>query len=369
MAFDPPDTLVTSLYLNTDRGQFPLESEYKTALRSLLSEAHEKVLKWKDMSHAQQGSLEEDLRGIRTYIEYEFVREDTKGLAVFSCSDQNFWEVLPLPRPVPSRAVVDAHFHVRELVGLAERFKRFCVILVDREGARIFTLHLGRLEEHRGVLDDVPGRVKAATAYEATERKIERHISFLVHEHLKRVRDVLLRFCERQKFDYLIIGGREALHTELEDLLPDDLRRRIAGRIPVSTNAPTAEVLKRSLEVERDVEIRRAHEAVRRLKEEVGSGNRGVVGLEITLRSLTEHRVQSLILADGFTQQGRRCAACGYLTAELQACPFCREEAAEVPDVVEEAVKEAFKQSAEVIFVTENEDLKALENVGAILRY
>jgi len=79
---------------------------------------HEGKLKLDDMelSHDQKAALEHDLMRIYVFVEHEFERGGRRGLAIFSCSGRDFWQVYPLPQPVRDRIEVGNHPYVRPLL-------------------------------------------------------------------------------------------------------------------------------------------------------------------------------------------------------------------------------------------------------------
>jgi peptide chain release factor subunit 1 len=121
--------------------------------------------------------------------------------------------------------------------------------------------------------------------------------------------------------------------------------------------------------VEADVERRKEAEVVARLRDAVGARNRGVAGLDDTLRALVERRVETLLVSSGYTTPGWRCIGCSYVGRIGRRCPVCEQEMLAVDDVIEEAVEEALTQSCEVEICVGNADLDVLGGIGALLRY
>ena len=106
-------------------------------------------------------------------------------------------------------------------------------------------------------------------------------------------------------------------------------------------------------------------EALDRLTQGVGSGGRGVAGLQSTLDALNDNRVEILMLAPGYSAPGFRDRGSGILAAENSADA----SAEPVQDVVEPAIEKAIEQSAEVMVVRHHEDLGPLGGIGAVLRF
>jgi peptide subunit release factor 1 (eRF1) len=102
----------------------------------------------------------------------------------------------------------------------------------------------------------------------------------------------------------------------------------------------------------------------------VGAGvGSGVAGLDAVLRALVEHRVDTLLVSDGFEVPGWRCRNCDHLAKVGRSCPLCGTDMDQVTDVVEEAVESALAQSSRVIVCDGNADLDCLGRIGALLRF
>src|SRR5260221_10632955 len=105
-----------------------------------------------ELSHDARAALEHDLMRIYVFVEHEFERGDCKGLAIFSCSGRDFWQVYPLPRPVHDRIEIGEHPYVRPLLVMMEDYPRYGIVLVDGNSARFFVVHLGEIVEFEEAL-------------------------------------------------------------------------------------------------------------------------------------------------------------------------------------------------------------------------
>ena len=91
-------------------------------------------------------------------------------------------------------------------------------------------------------------------------------------------------------------------------------------------------------------------------------------GLPDTLGALNERRVANLLVSEGYTESGWRCA-CGALAAKGPTCPVDGQAMDHVDDVIHDAVDVALGQSCHVEVCVGNADLDVLGRVGALLRY
>jgi peptide subunit release factor 1 (eRF1) len=155
----------------------------------------------------------------------------------------------------------------------------------------------------------------------------------------------------------------------IESLLHPYLRERLCEPIDVSIHAGVGEVRDAAMKVEVAVERKKEASLIARLRDAIGSGNRGVAGLNATLHSLAERRVEILFVSVGYRESGWRCERCGYLCHKGPRCPVDGSQMVRVDDIVEEAVDVALGQSCKVEVCSDNADLDVMGRIGALLRY
>jgi peptide chain release factor subunit 1 len=255
---------------------------------------------------------------------------------------------------------------VRQLEVLLDQYETFAVTLVDKSRSRLFRFELGELIEYAEVNDAVPRRHDQGGWSAAN---IQRHADDVAHKHLKRTADVLLEELQARPLDHVIVGGPHEVVVEFESVLHPYVRDKVAATVSVSVAASTADVRQAAFEVEEQVERRKEAKVVARLRDAVGSGDRGVAGLEATLSALVERRVETLLVSDGYEVPGWRCQACQHMAARGRACPVCASPMELVDDVIEEAIEDAIGQKCAVAMVRGNADLDVLGRVGALLRF
>jgi len=269
-------------------------------------------------------------------------------VAMFSCSADGFWRVIELPVRVSSQVVVEPAPHVRQLESVLDEYERFGVVIADSQRARVFLFELGELVERTELLDAVE-EVK--------------------HQHLRHAADVTFRLFQDEPFDHLVIGAPPEIAAELTACLHPYLRGRLVERVSLTVHATDEQVRRAALDVERMLERRKEQALVRKLRDAVGAGRRGVGGLDSTLRALVERRVEHLLVSQGYHAPGWHCRPCGYLAKLGRRCPLCNEPMEQTSDVVEHAIEQAVTQSCRVEVCVENADLDVIGGIGALLRY
>ena len=135
-------TSMMSIYLNTDPAEGNADS-YRLRLRNMLKTT----------------DLSDDIARIELFFETEYDWSG-KSVAVFSDVTEDFFRVFPLAVPVKDLVNVGIRPNVRPLAGLLDSFGGYGVVLLDKQGARLFHFHLGELYEQEGVLGELIKQVK-----------------------------------------------------------------------------------------------------------------------------------------------------------------------------------------------------------------
>lgn len=351
---------VTSCYLDVDGARHVRHQDVVRELDRVLRPARSRC-------NGDQ-SVAADLGRIEAHVRGGFDRSRTRGLAIFSCSADDYWRVIELPVPVRSQVVVNHTPTVRQLETVVDQHERFGLLLVDRQRARMFVFELGEVVESTARFDALPRGDDDDHSF--TRDQARDHAAAVVQQHLRRSAEAAFAVFQDQGFERLVIGAPDDLATELESALHPYLRDRLVARCSIAPAATAEEVRRAAFDVEAQVERAKEVEAVEALREAVGGGSRrGVAGLDATLMALVERRVEMLLVSSGYEEPGWRCGGCRWIGRIGRSCPVCAGEMTRVDDVVEEAVEEALGQSCRVEICDGNADLDVLGGIGALVRY
>jgi peptide chain release factor subunit 1 len=351
---------VVSCYLDVDGRRHlrrqDVEAELDHLLRPVRNHGHD--------------ATSSDFDQIERYVRDRLDRSKARAVAIFSCSARDMFEVIPLPVPVASRVVINNAPAIGQLEALVQELERFGVLLVDKQRARMFVFQFGELVDHSELFDAKPRQYDSIGERDLVGHdKAGQHIDELVTQHLRHAADVAFELFQEDGFERLTVGAPAELSAVVENLLHPYLRSRLCQSIDVPITAGVAEIRDAALRVEADVERAKEAALIARLRDAVGQGNKGVVGLEATLRALVERRVDILFVSQGYRDTGWRCSRCGYLCHKGPTCPVDGAQMQRVDDIVEEAVDVALEQSCKVEVCAENADLDVMGRIGALLRY
>jgi peptide subunit release factor 1 (eRF1) len=361
VAFRSEQSPVLSLYLMTDPTQQPTE-QAKSTLRSLLR------------SIADQAE-QADIHAVERYFDFEHPWQG-KGVAAFSCQAAGFWRVHTLAVPVQNQAYVSHRPYIRPLTDVLDAYGRYGVILVDREGARMFLFNLGELVEATGTLGEEVRRVKHGGASGVAgmrggrAARSARREEAIVYRNLKEVAEASDAFCTSQGCTRLILAGSESNLAQFRDMLPRPLHDRVIGSFAIDIGAPVADVQAKSMDLIEEMAAQRETDLVDELISGWRRGSAAAVALSDTLAAVQEHRARLLLVAAGYEASGFRCQSCRYLMlTRREECPLCGGHVEPVEDVVDTIMLRALEQGVEVEIVRGSQPLEQAGSIGALLRY
>lgn len=347
---------VLSLYLNIDPTQGNADT-HKLRVRSML----------KDIN------LPQDIEAIQRYLDHQF-NWSGRGVAIFSCAQEKFLRVYSLTMPVRNLISIGDRPSVKILADLLDNYGGYGVILVDKQGARVFHFHLGSLLEQEGVVGEevkhtkrggastVPGRMGGvAGRTRAMEEQIERN--------MRDSAGFAARFFEDKHIRRILIGGTEENVNLFRGYLPKSWQSLIVGTFPLAMTAKHTEVQEKAMQIGMEAETRKEAALIERLETQAAKGSAGVVGLAAVLDAVNNGRVQQLILAEGFRKVGFRSKEDGALALAAPQGEGREHEFEKVFDVVDLAVGAVMRTGGEVEVVHQTDAMKKVGNIGALLRY
>jgi peptide subunit release factor 1 (eRF1) len=348
---------VLSLYLNTEPAQGNADA-YKLRLRSML----------KDLD------LPRDVEKVEQYFAHEY---DWSGrsVAIFSCAADGFFKAYPLSVTVQSRVWISDHPHFKPLADIWDSYGGYGVVLVDKQGARLFYFHLGELEEQEGTMGEEVKHVKrgGASTFPGRRGGVAGRTGYedeIVDRNLKSSVDFAVHFLESRKIRRVLIGGTDDNVKAFLTEFPKNWQSLVVGTFPISMTASHVEVLHKAMQAGHQAEVKREHKLIETAITSSAKGTGGAVGVENVLSAISGHRVQTLMFKEGFVSQGIRCQACGLITPhQLDSCPVCSGKTEKVADVVDLAVRSVLHSGGDVEVIHESTELEQVGNIAAILRY
>ncbi len=331
---------VLSVYVDLDPSMFATAPARASQIDSLLDTAHREIESG-ERSHAARQALRASLQHARELLtpNGEWA-QDARAYALFLSKPLGLERGLRLPHALAGAAVVaDAPF----IAPLAQEgiAGRVCVALVDERFARVLRGSGERLEEVVSFGDNVHGRNDQGGWSQARYQR-SRHED--VEAHLRHVARQLHDLLAAAPYERLLIACTQPLWPRVVERLSADVRPLLdEQRVSLDVGDVGIEDVLAAVRPLLEAEERAHEDAVlaelhARLAREGDS--RAAAGHEAVLAALVERRVETLLY-----------------DAELSE------------DVVEEAVRAAVEQSAEILVLHDRPELGTVGRIAATLRF
>jgi peptide chain release factor subunit 1 len=370
-AFEPAPYPVVSLYLNTQPGPQGRD-QYQAFTRK---EFKARSRTWAAGSPERE-SLDRDLEKIAAYLETE-LQPSANGVAIFACSAGELFEAIQVPVPIEQHWLhIGDQPHLYPLARLESRYPGYAAVLTDTNTARIMVFASGELVTER----DVKG-VKTRHTMQGgwSQARYQRHIANFHTQHAKEVVDTLDQVVQNEGITQILLSGDEVIMPLLRDQMPKHLAEKVVDHLRLDTHAPTADVLKTSLEAMQRLNARTDREKVEAAIGAYRAGGLGVVGPEDTLDALVKGQVDELLIAGTLSDMQPVAAggAEGSTSETVLSEPAIESvsggEAAEAePEVVrlaDELVTKAKQTSARITVIEDPALLTDYGGVAALLRF
>lgn len=304
-----------------------------------------------------------EYRKIIDFLETRF-EPSARSVVIFSSPKSDFFQVYEIPIPLKGTCIAGKEPYIKPLIRLLEQYERYCLVLVDGKKARIFSIYMGKLEEHTYILDEVPGWHKQGGWSQA---RFQRHIEQQIYEHLKKVADITLTFFKKEQFDRLILGGPPEVVAHFKNIIHIYLVRRFVGSIAIDVNASIQEIEKRAISLIEKIEEKENEELMQRVLDNMGK--MAVAGIKDVTTMLNQGRIQVLLVDPDLSTEGWICPKCHFISTTSAKCNVCESDVKKSEDIIENIIEQNFELAGEIHFLNNNETLKDLGGIAAILRW
>ncbi len=360
---DPP-TPVVSVYLNTRWSDEHQRERVRVFLKNEIRRARsgaglrQKLDADLDWIQAQGESLIEEARF-----------PEAHGVALFACQGLGLREVLPVRVSFENAFVVgDAPF-LRPLAAVLEGVPSVLVVFVDSESARLIPLTAEGAGQEVGLESDVPGHHRQGGWALLAQSRYQRHIQAHRGRHYEAVAAALANLAQGAGVQRIVLAGEPRNGALFERHLPQQIRKRVVGRIAGARHESAGVLLGRAAEFVARLEQGEAAQAVDAVLTEAAKSRGAVAGLEETLEAVSRGAVHRLYLLRGFSQPGRVCVECGSLqSGDGQKCRLCQ-KATKKAELGETIVDRVIAAGGRVETIASHQDLERVGGVAALLRY
>ncbi len=359
--------LTTSFYLDTDKSHWT-KKQIMLSLKNLLSQ-HKVNVEEANLGKGKKESLKKDQEKIHRFCRVNLNSHNQAGLAIFSCSSENFWEVFDLPNSPLNRVVIDQDPYVRPLSAILNEHRRICLLTLDRKEAKWYDLFMGEISLLKHITGDVPSKVREGGWEGYESKRIERHIATHLHDFFKEIAQITFDLFKKNNFDWLFLGCKEEYCTEFEPLLHPYVKGRLKEYLKASPADSPSKILLEASSLKKRLKNQEETKLLDRFLSELEKGGLATSGLKNTLRSLNRGEVQTLLITRHLSKPGRSCPKCGFLFVDEIKCPSCQRKTEALLDVIDEAVESALVKKSQVVHIDPPSKLSRYGGIGALLRY
>jgi peptide subunit release factor 1 (eRF1) len=347
---------VISLYLDSDTAQEGLET-LKRQVKGMIREA--------EVDKKEAAAIER-------YLDHSYDWA-TPGVAVFSSGGGQFFRAYPTAVAFRNRVRVGHKPYVKPLAHLLDFYAHYGVILIDQVGARFFEYHLGELQASEGVMGEEVHKLKTGSGSSAVGMRGGQggghHEEEVAHRNLRDTAASAASFFQGKPIRRLFLGGTSETVAEFRELLPKQMQSCIAGTFAMDMTAGEHEVRKQSLRLLQAANAEREQKLVDTLITTAAKGGTAVTNLDDALQAVSEKRVQTLIISDGYRCPGYVDEASGFVVANLAKSPLSDGELTAVDDIIDTACALTMNSGGHVEVIRDHPKLEEIGRIGAILRY
>lgn len=307
---------------------------------------------------------------VLAWLDTEF-DESNRGVVIYAEVDGDWFEALQFPVPVQNRLVVADRPVVGPLAQVLKSYEHYGVILMDREHVRILSVYLGTLLdelEFRGdPLSPTTNHHVQAGGY--SHKRYQQHKLEEMRHFFRDFAVEVERFVARYGPTQLVLMGTDQNVAKFKEFLPQPVADMIIHTGPAPVDGPAAEILARLEPHLREEQERGSQELLEQVRDRAANDYLATAGVQGTLTALQEGKVDTLVVARDGDMQGARCTQCGFVfVRDVRRCPYDGSEQLEPVDVLEEMVRLAEQQGADIQFADANA-VADLRGAAALLRF
>lgn len=285
--------------------------------------------------------------------------ENSSDVAVFASHKNNYFKIIDLPVKPDNALIVDSSPYIRPLTELYDEWSDYTLVLLSTNHAKIFSISCGEVSEENEVTADIISKHKKGGW---SQPRFQRLREESIHSFFTEIINEL----EGTKWPIIIAGPGQA-KKEFQDMLPQNLASNVVTVLDVDFD-DQHELIKESEEIIAERNEEQLLELIEQIEKEILKEGLAVYGVKDTLEAVKRGQVEVLLVDTNFRAKGWICEHCQVVEkGNSTTCPYCGNRTSEV-DVVEEIIEFAERTGARLDF-TENEEMKNLGHIAALLRY
>lgn len=289
-----------------------------------------------------------------------------RGAAVFASPAHGFLDARSLAVPVETRLVLDSSPYIRPLAAIADDYEAFVLVLLDGASGAVWLVDEGRGEERGEASMDLIGRHRHGGM---SQRRYQRHRQGRVEAFYDEIAGIVDDLVRRGEARRVIVAGPGHPKREFVARLPKAAAERVVAVVDVDfRDAPDAHVVRSFLDLALAIDSKEAAAAVATFRSELLKDDLATTGPFEVARAATEGRVALLLVLKDAAAGGAKCERDSTFFPQGARCGVCGGAGTDV-DLLNEAVEGALKADSRVEFVEDDDFLRSVGGVGALLRW
>lgn len=248
-----------------------------------------------------RASIEEDVRKVRALLE-NGIDPSVHGVIIIANSSRDVFESFVLAIPVETEIEAEPTPNLLQMVRVVEDFPRYAVLVADQKDAFITIINRSaRIAsiEVRG--DDAANHHQqggwSQRRFQTRNEERRAHFARAIAEETRRA-------MTDSNVDMLVVAAGDVMASALQAEFHEEVRKRIVGTIHLDIRSTYDEIRDATMPLVAAAENEREFETVTTLMDQVGAGNRGVVGIEKTMEALQRGQVMTTVMASDFSKDG-----------------------------------------------------------------
>lgn len=376
-SFEPDGFPFLSLYINAEPDSVGRDN-FNAWLKKQLSET---AARYKDYPDEAE-RLERVTEKIDEYVEND-VEPAANGIAIFaSLGDSGYFQAVQFDVAVPESQMFNFDRpHIFPLARLIGQNPAYAVLWADTNKADIYVFGGenrirtdSRAEEK---VENIQNQVTNKTSVGGwSQARFQRHIENYHLHHAKEVVAELESVMSKFSVDHLILCGDETtIMPTLRPQLPKALDEKVIGVLNMSQYDSVDEIKEKTREAFGIENALRDQQYVERVKDAANAAaGMGTLGLEETLRALSNGQVQELVLSADFDSIEFKPGEVEkilneYAPGEDRSSVDTQPIVYLPGEVADELITRAINSDAKIIFVEDGSLLEEYGGVGAVLRF
>ncbi len=302
-----------------------------------------------------------------------------RGIAIFSNTRENYWEVVHLPYVIRNILVVDVEPYKRWIFAVETDFGKNLVVHFSKRKLNMWMIDAREIKTIYEEFDffskvERPATFKYAAgnipAYRTTGTKNFEVIKFEEEARIaKFISDTIFEIYKTEKFNNLFLSSADKKSIPMVvNSLHNYVKHTYRGELNISNSFNKTEVYNVLLDKINEIDEENEHHLANRF-EEMLALEMAVKGIEPAITMAMIGNVETLIVDSEFSREGFVCYPSGFYGVSGE-CPESSDTVVLIPDITNRLIEEALKLGARVE-IANTERLRSVidRGVGVIMRW